>query len=450
MFPTTIWLLLSPLLCLAENVDYIPQSFFFDYNKDSEVVPVPVTTQCETIHVKWSRSVATGPDPVAPYYLQVYTSNFVFPFVIPAGSGSSFDWQVPFAPGTLYQTCMVDKNGNSGGCQDTYTVIAATSTPSCSNASFPLGPLQVEAISKTGPISQFGWIDQCSDIAITPKNGTPPYTITISPTLHPVYNITLKGQETFNWTVALSWASPFFISVSDSASNFWSNGPLHSGGGPGTSTKCLNTDGQESVSIGAIVGTGVGGLVVGALIGIGSVIFFFRYKTNRRRGKFEALDMSSAVVVPYDTSLGMSNSTSEWKPTPSVSSSQPFFDSPPPSGGSRLKGSGSGSDYIVEPFSLPGGSRDSYMPVSPQHEMQPSQSSSSGRGQGMEQRLLNSPHNTVEVKAGPSTTPQPQPGSQSGMHRNSSATAPLSPGFQHAQRRPQQLGQKRGSPSAPS
>lgn len=71
---------------------------------------------------------------------------------------------MPFAPGTLYQMCMVDKSGNSGGCQDTYAVIAPTSTPSssCSNSTlhFPDGPLDVEVIGKSGIISQFGWIDQ--------------------------------------------------------------------------------------------------------------------------------------------------------------------------------------------------------------------------------------------------------------------------------------------------
>ena len=88
-----------------------------------------------------------------------------------------------------------------------------------------------------------------------PKNGTAPYTLTVSsshmvfqdftikpsiqvaPALHPPYNITLPNQNSINWTVSLSWASPFFISLADSAGNMWSNGPLHSGGG-GT-TACL-------------------------------------------------------------------------------------------------------------------------------------------------------------------------------------------------------------------
>jgi len=41
-----------------------------------------------------------------------------------------------------------------------------------------------------------------------------------------------------NWTVSLSWASSFFVSVVDSAGNAWANGLLHSGGS--SSSACLS------------------------------------------------------------------------------------------------------------------------------------------------------------------------------------------------------------------
>lgn len=82
-----------------------------------------------------------------------------------------------------------------------YTVIPSNSsaTPSCANVTFP-SPLQVDATVVNGPMSQYGWIDQvrpfcppafltgclnnssaqCTDISLVPRNGTPPYTMTVS------------------------------------------------------------------------------------------------------------------------------------------------------------------------------------------------------------------------------------------------------------------------------
>lgn len=59
----------------------------------------------------------------------------------------------------------------------------------------------------------------------------------IAPALHPPYNITSPDMRSINWTVALSWATPFFLSVVDSAGNMWANGLLHSGAG--TTSACL-------------------------------------------------------------------------------------------------------------------------------------------------------------------------------------------------------------------
>ena len=175
------------------------------------------------------------PNPVGPYYLQVYTSSVngalpddccLTPWQFQDISSSDHhpcrrcsdlckssstndictryeiilqDWAVPFPPGTLvgslpfpaveylsdvldaqYQICMVclfpnfsrpqylkptpqfDKNGNTGGCQATYTVIAnTTGTPSCGNVTFP-HTLSIDAQVNNGPISQYGWVNQVS------------------------------------------------------------------------------------------------------------------------------------------------------------------------------------------------------------------------------------------------------------------------------------------------
>ncbi|KAK0198515.1 hypothetical protein F5146DRAFT_1019958 [Armillaria mellea] len=347
LWKATFWSFAS--LWTQASAKFMDQSFFFDYTPSSEPVAIPVTAQCETIHITWDRtSGATGPSPTAPYYLQIYTSAFVFPFVVAAGESLSFDWQVPFAPGTLYQICMFDKNGYTGGCQATYSMISnITSTPSCSNVTFPLGPLDIDAEVANGPLSQYGWIDQCTDISVTPKNGTPPYTLTVAPALHPPYNLTFNEMQTVNWTVELSWASPFFISVVDADFNFWSYGPLHSGGG-GT-TACLaegstTTSGKRHVPIAATVGAGVGGLLVGLLAGLATALFFVK---RRQHKKAEEQFMSLGVPPP------LSHNAQYW-PVPStplpLQLDTAYTGTPlqlPPIGQT-------GSNYQVEPFSMPG------------------------------------------------------------------------------------------------
>jgi len=323
---------------------YLEQSFYFNYNVASQAVPVPVTTQCDTIHIEWERGVATGPNPTAPYSLQIYTSAFVFPFIVAAGSGLSFDWQVPFGPGTLYQICMFDKNGNSGGCEAVYTMIAnTTATPSCANATFPLGPLDVEAVVSDGPMSQYGWVNSCTDIQVTPKNGTAPYTFTIAPALHPPYNITSPDEGSMNWTVSLSWASPFFISVVDADGNFWSQGPLHSGNGD---TACLS-DNLERPSIGkrvtaaTAIGSGIGGLVAGLAIGVGAAFFFRSPRQHQQQ---------------IDEPLLLSSQSSRYHAVPSRPLSGHLMGSlgSTSSNIEMLNRSGRNSDhYFIEPFILP-------------------------------------------------------------------------------------------------
>ncbi|KAH6916793.1 hypothetical protein BKA70DRAFT_1250610 [Coprinopsis sp. MPI-PUGE-AT-0042] len=299
---------LSPL-AEASLTPHLEQSFFFDWTPAGDPYPVPVTQQCETINIKWARGAAQGPNPVPPYYLQVYTSKHTTPVVIEVGDSLTYDWAVPFSPGTIYQICMFDKNGNTGGCQGTYTMIPsyARETPSCENVTYP-PQLEVEGIVSNGPISMYGWIDQCTDIEVVPKGGTPPYTFTVAPSLHPPYNIT--GDGAMNWTVSLSWSSSFFISVADSAGAMWSNGLLHSGGGG--STACLAgsvVDPPEGVPIAAAIGAGVGGVAVGVLAGI--LTMFCCMRTRRKKPKADgSVDLSASGLAPtpfVDNSTGGSS-----------------------------------------------------------------------------------------------------------------------------------------------
>ena len=132
------------------------------------------------------------------------------------------------------QICMFDANGYTGGCQSVVSIVPNTTALSrtCTNEtlSWPEGPLDVGAGDNQGPLSWTAWPEQCSDLQFTPKNGTPPYTLQIAPASHPPYNATLQDMSTFSeidvvrpegsklipfadWTVALTWATPFFVSV---------------------------------------------------------------------------------------------------------------------------------------------------------------------------------------------------------------------------------------------
>ncbi|KAG2023138.1 hypothetical protein CC2G_000826 [Coprinopsis cinerea AmutBmut pab1-1] len=329
-------------LCTRDTyVDYLEMSFFFDWNPPAQLYPVPVTQQCETINIKWSRGPAQGPNPVPPYYLQVYASIYTVPIVIPAGDRLSYDWAVPFPPGTLYQICMFDKNGNTGGCQDVYTVTPSLSSqdPTCANVTLP-PQLEVEGIVNNGPISQYGWIEQCTDISVVPKGGSPPYTFTIAPSLHPPYNIT--GDGAMNWTVTLSWASSFFISVADSAGNMWANGLLHSGG-PGT-TECLigSSSGTGAhVEPAVAIGAGVGGSAAGLLVGLLSMFCVMRRKGRKERDRQAFLDFSSESTTPI-----------------------PYPDRSVGTGGAGHHSLGS-SPYHVEPFVIPTEDGQRNVPSSP-------------------------------------------------------------------------------------
>ncbi|KAF8973517.1 hypothetical protein BDZ97DRAFT_374532 [Flammula alnicola] len=282
---------------------FLQPSFLFDWNDPTQPVPIPTTEQCETIHITWSRGIETGyvvstweapgylmcyrPNPTAPYFLQVYTSAFIQPFIIPAGDGLSFDWPVPFAPDTLYQICMFDKFGNTGGCQNTYTVIPASTSSTCANVTF-YPQLGVTAIVDNGPMSQYGFIDQCTDISLMPTGGTPPYTLTVAPALHPPYNIT-SFDKPINWTVSLNWAMPFFISLADSNGSLWSNGPLHAGGGGTVACLAGNVTSSRHVKVPVAVGVSFAGLIVGILAGTGGVLLFLKRHSKKQSGGFVAL-----------------------------------------------------------------------------------------------------------------------------------------------------------------
>ncbi|KAF8167818.1 hypothetical protein B0H34DRAFT_779421 [Crassisporium funariophilum] len=342
---------------------FLPQSFFFDWTQPGQPVPIPTTAQCETIHIVWQRSTAVGPNPSAPYYLQVYTSTSIRPLVISAGMDLSFDWAVPFAPGTQYQICMFDKFGNTGGCQATYTMIPPLTTPTCSNVTFP-PLLDVEAIVDNGPMSQYGWVDQCTDISVIPKSGTAPYTLTVAPALHPPYNITSQDTKAMNWTVSLSWGSPFFVSVVDADGSVWAYGPLHSGGGGSIACLAGNVTvrwvkilriSSKLLEPSIAIGAGAGGLALGLLVGFLITYVFVRrhYKKKLHRDNYHDLTPGmNPHALTHNYPMG--HGASQYRPVPTTSTTGGLaHQNINPSTSSTHHMGQSPMHYQVEPFIMP-------------------------------------------------------------------------------------------------
>ncbi|KAK0204013.1 hypothetical protein DFS33DRAFT_853474 [Desarmillaria ectypa] len=298
-------------LAVAEVVPFLEPGFFFDYNKADEPVPILLTQQCEVIHLKWDRREAIGQNPVAPYSLLVYTSTSETANVIDAGSGLSFDWAVPFPPGTQF-----DVNGVSGGCQDMYTMIPNSNGTdiSCPNVTSMILSASGTVSQPSGPMSRFGFINQCADVSVMPSEGTPPFTLTIAPALHPPYNLTSNTTDAITWIVSLSRAMPFFMSMVSSEGNIWANGPLHVGVfGP---TDCLapgtvNADHAKSVAARAGVGGFFGGAAFVAGVFVALSIWRRRRQEMQQSGTTEDFTpfndhRSSIAIIGYPQGLGMS------------------------------------------------------------------------------------------------------------------------------------------------
>jgi len=205
--------------------------------------------------------------------------------------------------------------------------------------------LGVQGEVENGPISQYGWVDQCTSISLQPTNGTAPYTLTVAPALHPPYNITSYDTKPINWTVSLSWASPFFISLVDADGNMWSNGPLHSGGGGNVGCLAGNITASSSKEVGVpiAVGSGVGGLALGILVGILATYLLMKRKYKKKLESNHFVDMPSpGITTPLPFDHG--SSSGQYRPLPTASSN--------PSSMMHRIGSGS-TPYQVEPFSMP-------------------------------------------------------------------------------------------------
>jgi hypothetical protein len=136
-------------------------------------------------------------------------------------------------------------------------------------------------------------------LRFTPKNGTAPYTLIISPAMHPPVNIssnsTFASDNSMNYTIRLSHGSAFWTTVFDATGASWSSGPYHAG--TNKNVGCLATltgqdsvggvmadsksDSQGGVGIGALVGGIVGAFFAGLILAALAMMLLAKRKKKR-------------------------------------------------------------------------------------------------------------------------------------------------------------------------
>jgi hypothetical protein len=178
--------------------------------------------------------------------------------------------------------------------------------------------------------------------------------VQIAPALHPPYNITSNDMSNINWTVSLSYASPFFVGLYDSAGNMWSNGPLHSGGGGPTACLAGNVTSSDLVQPAVAIGAGVGGLVAGLLIGLAVTFLLVRRYYEKKMHADRFVDLPSSHASP--SGMAYANLPQDFNyraiPTTSTSGISPAHTSTSFSNGLNRFRPGS-MQYHVEPFIMP-------------------------------------------------------------------------------------------------
>ncbi|RSH92194.1 hypothetical protein EHS25_008609 [Saitozyma podzolica] len=330
--------LLVPFLALRHvlattstpNTGDQPQAFLFGFTTSSLILPV--TASCPTpltLSQLTTTNNPNAPDPSAPYTMVMLVHE-----QLEDGAGARYERMYsasmnvgdmsavksinhPWMNGTQFIACMWSANGVSGGCQDLFTVVPseltadayATSSSTCraSNVSGswvtpPRDTLNVQVEGQYGNLATNGWPAACSDIRVTPKNGTAPFTLLVAPAFHPPVNITTPSLSSMNYTIRLTHGQAFMIGVYDSAGNSFAFGPLHAG--DSNNLGCLQVatgqtmpDVGSKITLSELVGSVTGSFVLGA-IGATIAILFLRRKPRPRLGKLHSSD-SQQLLESY-------------------------------------------------------------------------------------------------------------------------------------------------------
>ncbi|KAL1754032.1 hypothetical protein FB107DRAFT_291945 [Schizophyllum commune] len=297
------------------------QSWIFGFFDESfsETKTFPVYEQCETMYVRWSRT--SGSSGTAPYSFLIYTATYELPFFLDVGNGPSYNFTIPFAPGTEMLMCMVrislkfDSSGSNGGCSSIINIVPNTTAfgESCTNdtLNWLRGPLDLEAADGSG-----SW---------------PPWPGQVASPLLPPYNGSVDEMDTFSWAVNLALGQPFFVSIVDSDFNLWSSPMAHVGDGR---TSCLKGRSTTRVSPGATAGAGIGGLVLGLVVGLLAAYLGVRHRKAQETSEKGALNLhgdspsSYAQPTPWidphtpSTAVGPNNTLHNQPKSPTKQASQ--------------------------------------------------------------------------------------------------------------------------------
>ncbi|OCF45879.1 hypothetical protein I317_00367 [Kwoniella heveanensis CBS 569] len=334
------------------------QSFLFGFTESNLVTPVTASCPTPLTLTKLTTTNAKTSDSAAPYTMVMLVHEQLID-----GSGRQYErlysasmnvgdmsqtTQVnhPWMNGTQFIACIWGSNGASGGCQDLYTVVPNEETFDAYNTPnqgcradhlveswVPPGneTLDVAVTGVSGAVSWNAWPAACSDLQITPKNGTAPYTLVVAPASHPPVNITSasSGDITLNYTVRLTHGQAFMLGLYDSNGASWAFGPLHAG--ESDDLTCLATaTGQqgttkksgEGVSVGAFAGTVVGAFVVGAIGALFLAWLFMLRKRSPKKSPSEDDLYANPRPVSYDAANSLYNK-------PLGTPSNIYTDSPP-------------------------------------------------------------------------------------------------------------------------
>ncbi|WVQ98071.1 hypothetical protein IAU59_005193 [Kwoniella sp. CBS 9459] len=334
------------------------QSFLFGFTESNLVIPVTPSCPTPLTLTKLTTTNAKTSDPAAPYtmvmlvheqliddsgkqYERLYSASMTV-----GDMSKTTQINHPWMNGTQFIGCIWGSNGASGGCQDLYTVVPnentveAYQTPNqgCRaddlvESWVPPGneTLDVAVTGLSGEVSWNAWPASCSDIQITPKNGTAPYTLLVAPASHPPVNITssASGDITLNYTVRLTHGQAFMLGLYDSSGASWAYGPLHAGESDDLS--CLATaTGQQAVtkksgdrvSVGTFAGSVVGAFVFGALGALFLAWLFMLKKSQHKKSPSEDDLYHNPRPISYDT-------TNSLYTKPLGTPSNIYTDSPP-------------------------------------------------------------------------------------------------------------------------
>ncbi|KAL7412604.1 hypothetical protein BDY24DRAFT_392033 [Mrakia frigida] len=291
----------------------LPETFLFTFNEDASTGTFPpIIEACSQMNFTFETIPNIEESPFAPYYVQFYVQvPETPPYTFLGGSFSSTEGgtlDLPFHNshvGTQFVTCMYTSNGQTGGCQNLYTVVE--SNKNCTVDPVPAVEnslsVSMQSPSSTGNLQDLGlyssWPTGCTKIHFKAEGGLPPYRLTVANAYIPPRNYTFDS-DSFEWQVDLSRGYPFFLSILDSAGLSYSAGPLHVGGGGG-STTCLSPP-VSSKGMGVFAGVALGGALVGSLIAAVVLLFLRRWTKKNPKPLFTDVDETDFVPTPFNNS----------------------------------------------------------------------------------------------------------------------------------------------------